>query len=446
MIASSIMLPKNTAPVRWNTSVAAQVSALSQPFIIDEVQFGPVDPILNQQIPQTECWAVAFRQLLRSLVVYVPNTGGLTGSYTSNLYLPGSGAVNSVSIAEGSFVLPYTSFSWTSGAQFHGPTLYCGQDGQTAQRYFWMNNLDLVLVNGSHSEDTSPGTVTLLYWNGRSTTAVQANDIPDSTGDFTLSFGAPDDTSPTLPGYFCLVCTTTGPWDLLSVVLTVPTYGSCFCHLATNQVDSNLGSIDMVRLNAVALMFSNTTPEIQLGGSVTGFQAHGITPWYQYALGGFSKLSQTNGSSTCDANKGIYGFLKPASFDDFAWREEFVWDSSFEVLADSFFDLQPQGDYLIIATNIAVSTSNSGLWTQASHVEYQSDDTWRALAEPSQDEALFAQAIKIAALTKQWHENPLHWDDIWNSIKSFGSKVLGGIVKYGPTVLKGASMLAPLLL
>jgi len=93
-----------------------------------------------------------------------------------------------------------------------------------------------------------------------------------------------------------------------------------------------------------------------------------------------------------------------------------------------------------------ISDARTGYWTVRADIEYSSIDQWRSLQMPNVRKDDLERALTLIAAAPQFHTNDFHISDLWNWVKNAAKSVGNAIVEYGPTVLKIATAVAPLLL
>jgi len=443
-LMAAIALPKVAAPIRWTIGTSSAYTSISTPFAVIEAPLQYPITTFAPMVVAGQSIAFAFRSILRSLVYYDPNESATTATYVGQFYIEGTGLAPESSQVEGNADLPLVCWVNDGATTYypHGVTLYSGSSGDS-KRWVWMNAWDQLNVSGSVSE-SGAGSLYFYQLIGKSPHLISSSDL--SVGTINASFGAVlsgDEKGPIAPGYYCLSAENFSLVQITAVKLLIS--ADCFCQLPAQDFDFNCGSIQDSRVVGTSLMFTNTTTLLSLGGSVAGYQGHKGKNWYDYTGNVFSAVSSSIGATTMDVKNGMYGFLLPAGLQDLEMIQEFSYSIADECVQDSFLDVTPNFDYIMIAPQVPVTTGISGLWTISQQIEYMTDDVWRAVSKPYVTSKDVEDAMQALSTFRQFHTNSFHFSDIWNGIKSFASSVLGGVQKYGPAILKGATALAPLL-
>jgi len=155
--------------------------------------------------------------------------------------------------------------------------------------------------------------------------------------------------------------------------------------------------------------------------------------WYDNIT--FATVKARNNAVVMNAKKGMYGFLRPASFDDFKASNSYVVENG--ILVQAGFPLQPLTDFICIIPHVGQATNRSGEITLAYAIEYKTSNTMLDVSNMRCVPEVFESAVLKTAKMTQWHENPTHLKDIANFIKNVASKV----VEYGPQAMNLAKVI-----
>jgi hypothetical protein len=228
-------------------------------------------------------------------------------------------------------------------------------------------------------------------------------------------------------------------------VVQSATYGtSHFCHQTVPYLSSNAGSTRGIRMAGLSLMYTNTSAEIQLGGTISAYQSGTDDNWQNYIAANqqssLQLVSSAQDSVTLNASRGMYGFMKPTDERDFEFKDDLIVDASGNI-TDTSFSLDSNDSFIVMVINNPNPAGASGYYTFRYAIEYLTADPWRSTGVSMIDEALSSQAIARIRDIPQFYENATHWSDIFNKVKSVVSSVASAAVKYGPWLLKGAAML-----
>jgi len=208
------------------------------------------------------------------------------------------------------------------------------------------------------------------------------------------------------------------------------TNGPLFAHQPVADYDLNMGSAPGVRMFGCSIMYTNTSSAQYRNGELTGVQMAQDSHWEDEIIN-LSKVSGYNKARTFNADKGIYGYLKPTKLDDFAIQSNLqLYDGH---LVDSKWPLFNSFAYLLVVGNIDGASAalnapsgQKGTWVSHNSLEYESLDTWRNVGKPGKDDKLFSAAIAKLSDYEQWTHNPTHVKDIISAI-SKGAHTVGEV-------------------
>jgi len=452
-IIAALSLPASSPPVRWpGGGFDSDPTAVASPFTLQPIAF-PVPSGTDIPAPMVQSATTlpifAFRDPMRSVVVYTanpsPGSSNVISVYVGQFYDATEGIIQSWPVSLGPNPINPAYFSCISTAwQAHGPVLYLGASPSKNRRFFWLNRCDTLVFTLTGLTSDSAGAITLYNWSG----AADANageQTFSGAGTTTFTFGTADGVSGVQPGYYAaeLDCSAAAP---ATVSMSFTVNQDCFSHLALKNFSSNLPFIQKARVTAVSLMLTNTSQVLDLAGENACMQMKAPKHWFNAAFGNFSSIQSLKGCTNMIAREGSYGFLKPLEEDDFKMNAHWSYDPNLGCLMDSFYPLAEKSDYLLIFSKVDNVLGQAGFFTAAHAVEYETDDVWRdtQLCHLTNAQALLA--CKAVQQIEQWHKNALHLDEIWSKIKSFGGKVLNGIINYGPKIIEGAATVLPFLL
>lgn len=454
-IASSLAVPALNDPERWSSEFSTAPTAIASPWA-QTVAGWNIAGNSTINIPNTDMFGFVFRSAERAAILYDANSSAQTMTYAVYGSSPGGDEIltlpsSSWSIFNGgtgvALNVPETLHTpyalATSTYRPHGTTLFAGADGVSTSRYFWLDG---------HT------TMSITYTTVATQVPVFIADIwtPDgvSQGNYTVAGSTGTSQTTTLKtnaypaGYYAFRVFQTVATGVLSILsMTIQDVGGPICcHRCIPGYDVNVGSVTGIRVLAAALMYTNEAALINKQGKIAGFQSPQGTHWTDYVKSGgaFSNVASAQGSVTLTVDNGMYGFLKPTKPSDFDVQTYIEVDSG--NLVDSFYPLDHQSAFLVLYTTISITGGQDGYWTASYGVEYQTSDVWREIGFPECEKSVYDRALESLKYLPQFHENPLHISDIWDTIKNSASAMLDGVVKYGPTVATLATTLAPLFI
>lgn len=479
LLMCTLTLPGVETTQRWSSPFSSKKTAVAEPFSIIPANWGQVPTSTSsayyQQMLQEETALFLFRNPLRAAIFYDQNGGGAQTSYQAQ-FDGLTGTSNSLQLTQlGNIPLtaaPEISYLTGTTAYIpHGSKLFCGAVANHNGAFIWLDATQTIRVTvscSSASLSSYPVGVQLvldLYGpEGFVSEAYSGNVLLNSTASQTLTITTVGSGSPTNVQYggyyaprFNISCNN-GLLNASNVVtlynLRAEDYGvgggppvngvSHFCHLSLPYLSSNAASTRGIRITGLSAMYTNTSAEIQLGGTISGYQSGTDDNWLNYiAQNGQPSLqlvSSAQDSVTLNASRGMYGFMKPTDERDFEFKDDLVVDIGGNI-CDTSYLLDSQDSFVVMIVNNPNPTGCSGYYTFRYAIEYLTSDPWRSTGVSLIDESLSSQAIARIRDIEQFYENTTHWSDIFDKVKSVVTSVAQAAVKYGPYLLQGARML-----
>lgn len=461
-IASALACPSTVPPIRWSTEFTSTPTAVAAPFVKYKVDWetDAAERLPSEYFTHKTMPIFVFRDPLRSYIRYYPNHASDQWKYY--IYAPSQALSSSLSdnIPASAFTLPnvqeyayinaaYAVSDTAAAIKPHGTTVYPGavDEHGDSGRFFWIDANDA--LDGNFNIDISgPLTAGTLYvaldlW---TTNGI----MPEKYKMSITGLNTNASVAITQSGYYAVKYRYS---DSTATAVAVVSngmfyYGTCsaFGHHSMPGITENAPVAEAMRINALSVMYSNTAPMLQRGGTITGVQLNKDKHWCEVAqelMGDESALQQYQKCKTLVADNGIYGFLKPDGIQDFDLIE------SYEVfgnhISSAFYPLVTPGGYLAVVVEIEEPSGRDGYVTLNYGIEYLTTDVWRATFEASDSPELYTKALVYLKNLPQWHENPKHISEIWASIKRAGKIVADNVIKYAPTAMRFAEMALPYL-
>lgn len=348
----------------------------------------------------------------------------------------------------------FTSAQWQTGPKVHGNLLFAASiKDRPNMKFFWARNkdtLDTTVFN--HGAGPADYEVEVFGWDPTrgifSIVVVGFAAVP--AAGFVNHVITLDPIGPLITdiwhGYVGLSVkreTALNGGTTTTTLVKINYNNDVFSHLPLPDLVNNLGAVDSVRIIAASAMYTNTASPLNRQGEITGYQSSQGTHWADY-VGNYEVLKSKKGSVTKDIQNGMFGFLKITQPSDLSFKSDY--EHTGGQLTHSEYSLDTESAFLVMYEQTTGGVTESGIHTFAFGVEYQTGDTWRDLGYPTLPVEVYGKAIEGLRFVEQFHENPSHLSNIWNSVKSAAKTVLDGIVTYAPTAVKVASTLLPLLL
>jgi len=239
--------------------------------------------------------------------------------------------------------------------------------------------------------------------------------------------------------------------------LIMPQGGRFVSRMAPSLVGV-LGTMTSLRPIGRSFLFKNATSSLNNNGTVVGCQLNAGDHWLKYvnanplggsfpvadATYGYGSLTDLKQTAQLDAKTGMYMWAKPQTNKWCDWRNDFQVEGG--VLMDTGYPIRDDS-YQIMTCNISIGDSSlqSGVWTPADCYEAQTTDTTREQMFPTGNSADMLRLQDAVRYMVQYSENPLHFETIWNNVRSALSSVASGVQKYAPMVMDAAEMAAAFL-
>lgn len=435
-------------PFRWASEFSQQDTALADPFSLSQPDFGEtggVYPIFSDN----QGAAFLFRGVECAAIVYIQNSAGDPKDYKVQFrtqgVMTGSPEYTLPPYGELELLTPYAVTNSTTFSP-HGTNLYAGAVSGSSQRFLWVDEGDQISVNHSLVTGTSADVTYVLdrydatgLNKAVKNVAVTVTALPSV--QILKAIGEP-------PGYYALRLESDSATatNLQINALTIYGTGSCMAHLSLPDFEKNWLRESGVRINCCSMMYSNTSPVMELGGTISGCQFGSKTDWMDLLkLDIVTAVQRVKGSQTMDIRRGMHGFLKPTQPEDFRIQAYSEIDDLGNFV-DSFYPLDNRGSFLVFAMAApGAGQGNEGYLTLRYGIEYLTQDTWASTGPADVPDEAFKEALGYLRNLDQFHENPSHFKEIWKKIKEGAKKVFNFMVTKGPGIIKGVQQVGEIL-
>lgn len=443
-LVSSFTLPKEIEPIRIGNAYGSDKTAVAKLF--RKVNVKSPGAGAASVIPKENFAAFAFRDPLRS---FVYNYGILP---TDNFNYVSTGASFPTAV-ETDVHIQYDgplTYDGLGTVAPHGPDLYPGRLGPSDPNRGWLVSpfgRIRLQISARPAATTGNYIIKLMHLQGASWSEAP---IPYAT--IPQVSGGTVDINPTDTGYYSwsiFVEKTSSALPisdnpcLVSVGHTANSgnMSMVWAQQPLPKIEDVLDSIRNFRIPSVSLMFTNTASPLNRQGQIVGLQLPKETQWFDFIE--FDSLTGTSKAQTLNIVNGMYGFLKPTSPSDLDMRTCVYLNVDEE--NEYVFDLFPRTDYLTIQANVTIPDGRQGYFTPAHHIEFETLSQWFDSDESPLNKDDLDTALRVVGRLPQWHENDLHFSDIWEGIKSFASSAWDGVKEMASAVAPFAP-LVPLLL
>jgi hypothetical protein len=360
-------------------------------------------------IPNSGCFELfLFRDVLRSMVVYTPNPGALGYMYTATFFNPSSQTnqtTQSITASANDCVaIDFTYFTDSRvGPGFFHPhgtgNFYPGMSGGLKGIWLDGNAFFTATVTFTQSIANVTARVNVLLFNG------------ENFDDYSVTAAFASGTTtfaPTIPGYYAFkyIDSVASAAQLIGVVISGS--GDCFGHLALPSVDTNLANLTKARVLASSVKLSDAASPLNREGQVYIAQFPLSNAWWAHT--NVLDVTACRNAYAGLLEKGVYGFMKPASSDDFLYNPYICTQNG--TISSACFNLNAQSEYLqIIATTVAVGAVYPGydfIISQFSAIEFITPSQFFQAELPMYTTLQVMQSMETLKHVPQFSENPTH--------------------------------------
>lgn len=439
-ITNSFACPEASESIRWTSSFTSNKTAVSQPWAKYDTK------LIGESPSPGLAQLFLFRDLSRHTVIL--SKALHDGFYNAFLKSPGNdepvanASWTGQQISDNQNVLVLAAPYWTCSSAWaiHGGIQMAGTpagDSGTEDRYIWLDAGCLVTFSPNLSTGFSAGDSIDFFLNKFTPVGIKkATDkvtmtFPGGAVSLTVSesnyysFGAE----------FIPVGAIIAPSAVFRISMGYDFMEDqvVYSHHTAPTLQQNLGSVKSSRMNALSGMFTNTTANIQRGGKVVGNTFGAGDAWQNYST--FDSCSLRQDSITMSADKGIYGFVKPASPEDFDLTAYWITNAA-GTLLDSFYPIQPKSNFIGITLQVEV-TAFSGYWSTNASIEYTTGNRFLDVETSQFQPDEFDEALNNLRQIPVWHENPTHLMQILAQAMNATNRVAKAINKGIPYVEMG---------
>jgi len=466
-VALSIALPGDVSPLRYNTEYSVMPTMVCKPrrVVSPEWTSGATAAIL----PADTLILFAFRDVERANIlsfkkvscIYDFMINGWDGNTPTLLANIPSTFVTSLASGPkdlGYAKIAYGQYSEGSGTLVHDNIWFAGtcleaQDG----RFFWLDAGTVIQtrVKCTGATVTSGSYAFSVDFRKWSLGGIIKQSLGANTHVITASGTSSINYTVSESGYYAFFISAANN-TVVGGSLTNFQFGAGYIvtdqdvmgHLPPASYVQNFGAVGATRVLGASMLYTNTASPLNRQGKIGGVQVpENGTHWSEIysAVNPFNTLMLIPEAEKFEAANGCYGFLKPTQPGDFDFRSHVEVQAG--LIVDSHYPIDDMSSaYIAMAVVIETTDGRDGEITFCHSQEYQTTDQYREPKTPNGSITMYKEGVSFIRHVPQWHENPLHLGDIWNTVKGGLRKVGGAIVKYGPAVLEGALKIAPMLL
>lgn len=468
-IMLSLVSPALHKTHRWADKFNGMATATSNPWKVIQAPWIGTGTQTGLSMATSDLLLIGKRNAECNYILYNCNAAGTAWGY--QFFGASSGAVGAFTnvapsqtwaqnmnplYAGGNVVLKTPYAVPTSAYQPHGKLWFAGRaDGDILRRFFWIDapvgggltTLTLVFANMAVGASCclsidawqQDGSIVYDFAQG---TAANAGSL---TSTLTMLGGGSNYYSFNI---LCLTSATSGPAFVAGFVnlqLTLNATCSSYEHHCVPYYETNFGSTDGIRVEAMSMMYTNTAQEIYKNGEITCYQAPQDTYWTDFAglaSAGLTRLNASQGKVIMEAKEGMYQWLQFTQPSDFQFQTYVSTKDG--VLYDSFWPLDNKSAYLVMYIQVPINTGSAGYFTIATGMEFQTTDPWREVDFASMTEVEWNLALNSCRNIPRTASNKLHLNDIGRALGAIAKSLTQGVLNYAPHAMRIANSVLPL--
>lgn len=422
-IAATISLPDEYEPMRISSNYRTTPCALAKPTEEEKYTWAGAQP--NGYLPTTDALIFLFRNAALHWLKYVGSAPAAftyewqwNKSATNPELFPITGPLGHFEL-EPQYATAVAAFPY----QPHGPIMAVGIDA--GHNYVWVDScpaaqttINVLLANVPVLGDE--GSVKLWFWldGRRNLGAAQPIVLGQQLYPFITSGSL----------YTAITIDhTAGPTDFQFV--TIRHLGLATCpvmehHMLAGFAD-NAVRVQRYAITASSLLWRNTASFENAQGDMGAVQIGSGLSWTDAAqFSSYSEIAAAfpNGFESRFGAKGQYGYLKPEDEEDIEYKTST--DVSNDQVNSFYFPLVADAPFLVFIASVAPEEGRETTLRIASHVQYQTNDSW-ADVQPSDNLVdAWNEASKILNYLPQFYDNPQHKVSLLSRIANAGKSAL----------------------
>jgi hypothetical protein len=432
-LLANMALPSDAKAVRVASASGSDPTALANLKARETVRF-PVSATVDQ--PQTSHITFVYRDALRNIITTFGMQPTNTCTYTAPIVVH-SGSQN------GTFYPYYESpFVPTAGnVEPHGDELYLAVLGETDQfRGFICSAGTVVSVANVSLLGTIQYSVQLYKLEGKLWTffesrvwqsAVPATFAVTETGYYAFNVVISGAT-PTPSADAAITGT-------ISLFNTGAAGGAMWAQRAAPQIADFKDNIRMYNVIGCSGMYSNTASPLNRQGKILGRELPAKANFLEFL--DFDTVANQSLAVVRDAPEGMFAFTRPDA-NNFGHSQPLLYDADDTDNDEYTFLVYPLDPFLVIHASVTTLAGQDAYFSRAISLEYSSLSMFIEQHQGQATNSDVKVALKLLSMMPQFHENPFHFDDVWDWIKNAAKDVWSAVKEVAPV----AMAVAPLLL
>ena len=186
-------------------------------------------------------------------------------------------------------------------------------------------------------------------------------------------------------------------------------------------------------------MYTNTASPLNRQGKILGRELPAKANFLEFL--DFDTVANQSLAVVRDAPEGMFAFTRPDG-TNFGHTQPLLYDADDTDNDEYTFLLYPLDPFVIIHAVVTTLAGQDAYFTRAISIEYTSLSMFIEQHQGSLTASDVKIALKLLSMMPQFHENPLHFDDVWDWIKNTAKDVWSAVKEVAPV----AMAVAPLLL
>jgi hypothetical protein len=297
--------------------------------------------------------------------------------------------------------------------------------------------INITFTNAPNAQDALQSAIVLVAWQDGDPVEIAATGLTSGTRNYSFNLTAANSST----DYYAIQITNASP-NLLGggggAAVTTNESCSMWCHRPVEQYFQNGVTAPYGRFLASGALQSDVASLLNAQGVVACAPLPPGTSWQSQALrvgNATNGATLTNVSNLRDSTlwgmvKGAYGFVRPINQQDFEMVQWLLTAFEAAIIFDiNWNPLEPDSQSICFAMNTVPPTLvvnqvggyGADTWLTAyAWLEYLTDNKWFALGYPMRSGDPWRMALEDLTGIHQFAENPEHFKQIWNAIKSFG--------------------------
>jgi len=214
--------------------------------------------------------------------------------------------------------------------------------------------------------------------------------------------------------------------------------GAMWGQRAAPQIADFKDNIRMYSVLGASGMYTNTASPLNRQGKILGRELPAKANFLEFL--DFDVVANQSLAVVKDAPEGMFAFTRPES-NNFGKAQPLLYDADDGDNDEYTFLVYPLDPFLIIHASITTTAGQDAYFSRAISLEYTSLSMFIDQHQGTITQSDVQIALKLLSMMPQFHENPLHFDDVWDWIKSTAKDVWAAVKEVAPIAMAAAPLL-----